>query len=110
MRRALLAMLLSISSAGFAHAAERQCPAKPQPVPPAIETADLPPGRGVTNIIPFAATPLLQHPGRPSVVRLFPCNRGTPAAQPLHRFRHTVDWQIEHRTVIWGGPLRTNEN
>lgn len=109
MRHLLLAIFLSAGLAGQARAAERVCPAAPQPVPPAIESADLPPSNGFNNIITFAATPSLQHPGRAWVVRLFQRTRGQPATLTVVRLRQRYECNIYDIETRWEVPLRADE-
>lgn len=64
-RRWFLLALLCSSNIAIAHPS---CP--PQPMPPAIDSADTPGGNRFTHSIAFAATPSLELPGRAWVVRL----------------------------------------
>lgn len=109
MRHALLAILLSMGLADFAHAAERACPAAPQPMPPAIESADLPPSNGFNNIITFSATPMLQYPQRAWVLRLFQRTRGQPATLTVVRLRGRDECNIYDIEARWEVPLRADE-
>jgi len=109
MRHALFAILLSTGLADFAHAAERACPAAPQPMPPAIESADLPPSNGFNNIITFSATPMLQYPQRAWVLRLFQRTRGQPATLTVVRLRGRYECNIYDIEARWEVPLRADE-
>jgi hypothetical protein len=95
--------------ADFAHAAERACPAAPQPMPPAIESADLPPSNGFNNIITFSATPMLQYPQRAWVLRLFQRTRGQPATLTVVRLRGRDECNIYDIEARWEVPLRADE-
>lgn len=64
----LIIASLWLLTGGYASAGQSVC--QPQPLPPAIDSADLPPIGPFADAITFAATPDRQFPGRAWVVRL----------------------------------------
>jgi hypothetical protein len=86
---ATIAFLPTLALGAAALTQEIPCPARPQPMPPAVEAIGEPPAS--SGVIVFAATPT-EFPGRAWVVRL--SRRGTAAALEIVRLRRRSDCNI----------------
>lgn len=105
LRCMLIAVLCSVGLNFQVAAAE----CKRQRLPPAIESAGLPPSEGYNNIITFAATPSLDYPGRAWVIRLFQRTRSQPATLTIVRLLSRNDCNVYDVESRWEAPLRADE-
>lgn len=104
----LIAALLAMISLP-SHAAERICPAQPQRMPAAIESAELPATEAFSNIITFSATPSLETPQRAWVIQLFQRVRGQPATLRVVRLLGRYDCNIYDVEARWEVPFNSAE-
>lgn len=107
MRTILTALLVAAGLIGASQAAAAEC--KPQPLPPAIESAGLSPTDAFNNVITFAATPSLEYPGRAWVIRLFQRTRSQPATLTITRLLRRNDCNVYDVEARWEAPLRADE-
>lgn len=105
MPRLFLVFLIAVGLAAPLQAAERPCPTKPQRMPPAIESADLPEVSRFSNLVTFAAVPSLEFPQRAWVIRLFQRTHGQPATLTVVRLLGRYDCNIYDVETRWEVPL-----
>ena len=97
---ALASTFLATASPGQAGAAP--CPARPQPLPPALDSvARLPEGR---SSVAFSAEPSLEYPGRAWVVRAHQPRPGDSTLEIL-RLRRRSDCNVYDLETRWQAPL-----
>lgn len=101
-RLPLALLLLAAASPGPAEPLRSPCPAKPQPLPQALDSvAPLPQGR---SSVAFSAAPSLDHPGRAWVVRAHQPRPGD-AALEIIRLRRRSDCNVYDLEARWQAPL-----
>lgn len=107
MRTILTALLVAAGLIGASQAGAAEC--KPRPLPPAIESAGLPPTDEFNNVITFAATPSLEYPRRAWVIRLFQRTRSRPATLTIVRLLRRNDCNVYDVEARWEAPVRADE-
>jgi len=87
-------------------AARVPCPARPQPLAPALDA--VPARAGASETIGFAAEPSLQYPGRAWVVRLSRQGERRASVEILRLLRRS-NCNLYDVEKSWGGPIGADE-
>ncbi len=94
---------------GGVRPADNICPAQPQPMPSAIDSAGLPPTSDGQSLITFSATASLNYPHRSWVVRVYERGMGQSPAVVIVRLRGREDCNLYEVETRWEAPLRPDD-
>ncbi len=100
---------LALALPGGASAADKACPAQPQPMAPAIDSAGFPPTSDGQSLVTFSATASLNYPHRSWVIRVYERGTGQSPTVVIVRLRGREDCNIYEIDTRWEAPLRPDE-
>ena len=102
-------MAVALIVPGAASAAGGACPAQPQPMASAIDSAGLPPTSEGQSLFTFSATASLNYPHRSWVVRVYERGTGQSPTVVIVRLRGREDCNVYEVETRWEAPLRPDE-
>lgn len=103
---AALLLLLAPAAPGAAEPVRASCPARPQPLPPALDSV-APPPEGLSSVA-FSAAPSLDHPARAWVVRAHQARPGDATVE-IFRLVRRSDCNVYDVEARWQSALPAAE-